>query len=129
VPIDCHDLLNPEDGQSPVSITAHQAIQIYHRWMRRWHIAERFPQPDWSIVDLWVARALLAQGTAPAAVRAVVQLGSPQFPRRHGNPQDYLRRTLARAAFSCPASPPPVCASHIPLPPDDEPSMPASPPG
>jgi len=30
--------------------------------VHRWQIAERFAPPDWSIVDLWIARALLAQG-------------------------------------------------------------------
>jgi hypothetical protein len=108
-PIDHHR--DPEEALAPAAITAPQALQIYQDWMRRWHIAERFPHPDWSIVDLWVARALLAQGTVPAQVRAILQLGSPGFPRRHGNPQDYLRRTLLRAAFSRPAPPPPVCAA------------------
>jgi len=37
----------------------------------------------------------------------ILRLGSPGFPRNHGNPEDYLRRTLARAAT--PSSPRPVC--------------------
>src|SRR5262249_2639308 len=53
-------------------------------------------QPDWSIVDLWVARELLCQGASPFYVCTLLQLGSPHFPRRHGDPQDYLRRTLLR---------------------------------
>lgn len=84
--------------------------------MQRWHITERFPQPDWSIVDFWVARELLSQGTVPAQVRVILQLGSPQFPRRHGDPQDYLRRTVTRAAFSRGGRVPPVCAAHNPIP-------------
>ena len=58
------------DGNSatPASLSAVEARQIYQAWMRRWQIARRFPQPDWSIVDLWVARALLAQGRSPARV-------------------------------------------------------------
>ena len=128
VPIDCNGRRDPGDGLAPVSITAHQAIEIYHRWMQRWRIAERFPHPDWSIVDLWVARALLSQATPPAQVRAILQLGSPGFPRRHGNPQDYLHRTLARAAFSRPAPPPPVCESHVDFPPDcGAPGLPSPP--
>jgi len=107
-PIDCEC---PQDPDSALPITQREAIQIYHHWMRRWRIIERFPQPDWSIVDLWVARELLSQGTLPTQVRAILQLGSPQFPRRHPNPQDYLRRTLSRAAFSRLAPPPPVCAT------------------
>jgi hypothetical protein len=99
----------PADVLLPALITPSEALRIYHHWVQRWHILERFPQPDWSIVDLWVARELLSQGTLPHQVRAILQRGSPQFPRRHGNPQDYLRRTLARAAFSRRASRPPVC--------------------
>src|ERR1043166_932344 len=70
--------------------------------MQRWHIRERFPQPDWSIVDLWVARRLLLQGHPAVQVQAILRLASPHFPRRHGDPDDYLRRTVARAAFSSP---------------------------
>jgi hypothetical protein len=95
----------------PSAITAARATAIYQTWVRRWHIAERFVPPDWSIVDLWIARVLLAQGLAPDQVQTILRLGSPQFPRRHGNPEDYLRRTLARA-FPFPAPQPrPVCRS------------------
>jgi hypothetical protein len=86
-------------GQNPTpAITSAEATAIYTECMDRWRIAERFPQPDWSIVDLWVARHLLSQGMPAVQVEHVLQLGSPQFPRRHGNPADYLRRTVARAA-------------------------------
>jgi hypothetical protein len=115
-PIDHDGSQHPGDALAPAPITPHQAIRIYHYWMRRWHVTERFSSPDWSIVDLWVARELLSQGTLPAQVRAILQLGSPQFPRRHGNPQDYLRRTLTRAAFSPPAAPAPVCATPATIP-------------
>ena len=96
-----------QDDSAHPGIAPAQATQIYQYWIRRWRIVERFPQPDWSIVDLWIARQLLSQATPAAQVRAILQWGSPQFPRRHGHPQDYLRRTLFRAAF--PASAPPVC--------------------
>ncbi|HEY6341571.1 MAG TPA: DNA-primase RepB domain-containing protein, partial [Bryobacteraceae bacterium] len=92
----------PEDAGNalaPAAIPQHEAIRIYQSCMQQWHISERFPQPDWSIVDLWVARELLSRGTLPAQVRAILQGGSPQFPRRHGDAGDYLLRTLARAAF------------------------------
>jgi hypothetical protein len=49
-------------------------------------------------VDLWVARHLLSQGTTAARIHAILRLASPHFPRRHGDPEDYLRRTIARAA-------------------------------
>ena len=86
----------------PPSIAAAEATQIYQGWMQRWRIAERFPQPDWSIVDFWIARQLLSQGTSAEQVRAILQLASPHFPRRHADPGDYLQRTVARAAFPAP---------------------------
>jgi len=95
---------------APDAVAASVATEIYRDCMARWHIRDRFPQPDWSIVDLWIARRLLAQGWTPAQVREILRLASPQFPRRHGNPDDYLRRTVARAAF--PFSPPAVWADH-----------------
>jgi RepB DNA-primase from phage plasmid len=94
----------------PPSIAAAEATQIYQGWMQRWRIAERFPQPDWSIVDFWIARQLLSQGTSAEQVRAILQLASPHFPRRHADPGDYLRRTVARAAF--PASRRTVWTTH-----------------
>jgi hypothetical protein len=86
-------------GHRAAPLAAAQAITIYQDCLQRWHIGERFPRPDWSIVDLWVARRLLSQRIPAAQVEAILQLASPQFPRRHGEPQDYLRRTIARAAF------------------------------
>jgi hypothetical protein len=79
-----------------------QASRIYEALVRRWRIAQRFARPDWSIVDLWVARRLLSHGWPPARVHEIIRLGSPRFPRRHGNAADYLRRTLGRAAFAFP---------------------------
>jgi hypothetical protein len=87
---------------TPPRIIAAEAAQIYQSCIQRWRIAERFPQPDWSIVDLWVVRELLRQGRPADEIRAVIQWASPHFPRGHGNPEDYLRRTLARAAFPVP---------------------------
>ena len=86
----------------PPLIAAAEATQIYQGWMQRWRIAERFPQPDWSIVDFWIARQLLSQGTPAERVQAILQFASPLFPRRHADPDDYLRRTVARAAFPAP---------------------------
>jgi hypothetical protein len=79
-----------------------EATAIYQSCMQRWHIPERFPQPDWSIVDLWVAKHLLLQGRSAVQVQAILRLASPHFPRRHADPDDYLRRTVARAAFPSP---------------------------
>jgi hypothetical protein len=86
----------------PYPARAAEAVIIYRSCMRRWHIRERFPQPDWSIVDLWVARHLLSHGRAAVQVQAILRLASPHFPRRHGDPDDYLRRTVARAASPSP---------------------------
>ena len=81
-----------------------QAARIYGDWLQRLRIPQRFPQPDWSIADKWVAKELLRQGNPAGRVAAVLARGSPGFPRRHADPQDYLRRTLACAARQLAAS-------------------------
>jgi hypothetical protein len=103
-------------GNQSTTITTQGAARIYQRWTERWHIRERFLQPDWSIVDLWLARKLLAMHVSPTQVEAILRLGSPDFPRHHGDAEGYLRRTLARAALPPPR---PVCSTHAtaPLPP------------
>jgi hypothetical protein len=98
---------DPNWGRSPdlaarrspmaTSIDAAEAVEMYQSWMHRWRIAERFSPPDWSIVDLWIARKLLSQGMLAERVQDVLRLGSPHFPRRHTDPDDYLRRTVAHA--------------------------------
>lgn len=93
-----------------ISIAAAEAEEIYRDCMQRWRIAERFPQPDWSIVDLWIARHLLSQGTPATQVEGILRLASPHFPRRHSDPDDYLRRTLARAALPAPGGA--LCDAH-----------------
>lgn len=98
---------------TPDEIARSEAIEIYQACMQRWRILERFPQPDFSIVDLWVARHLLSQGTLVAQVQQVLGLASPHFPRRHTDPDDYLRRTVAHAAtFPFPRAARGVCATH-----------------
>ena len=94
----------------PATIPVSVATELYQACMERWHIRQRFPQPDWSIVDCWIARHLLRQRWDPAQVREILRLASPQFPRRHGDPDDYLQRTIARAAS--PSSPRSVCVDH-----------------
>ena len=96
--------------QDTDTIAVSVATEIYQGCMQRWRIRQRFAHPDWSIVDWWVARHLLSQRWAPAQVYEILRLASPHFPRRHGNPDDYLRRTIARAAFPFPRRP--VCADH-----------------
>ena len=100
-------------GAEPGPTSAEEATTIYQSCMQRWHIRERFPQPDWSIVDLWVAKHLLLQGRSAAQVQTILRLASPHFPRRHADPGDYLRRTVAHAAFS---SPGPAVWHHDPTP-------------
>jgi hypothetical protein len=105
--------ISTSNQASPASLAASEAVAVYRDCMERWRILERFPQPDWSIVDLWVARHLLSQGMLPVQVQHVVRLASPQFPRRHADADDYLRRTLARAAaFPFPRAPRALCATH-----------------
>jgi hypothetical protein len=100
-------------------------VQIYQSWMRRWRIVERFTPPDWSIVDLWIARKLLLQGMLVEKVQDVLRLGGPHFPRRHTDPDDYLHRTVAHArsfpAGATASGPPPApCVRDSP---DDEGSL------
>ncbi len=94
----------------PASCTPSAACNLYQAWLQRLRIPQRFPHPDWSIADKWIAKELLRQGTPVAAVAELLRWGSPGFPRRHTDPQNYLRRTLARAldelagkAFPAPA--------------------------
>ena len=54
----------------------------------------------------------LARGMSAADVHQILQLGSPGFPRGHGDPADYLRRTLARAFPVFPAPGRAMCAPH-----------------
>ena len=89
----------PPSNSPRLSISAPKATAIYQHYMRLWRITERFPRPDWSIVDLWVTKHLLSLGMPSTDVENILRMGSPQFPRQHGDPDDYLRRTLARAAF------------------------------
>jgi len=79
--------------------------KIYAGWLHRLRILERFPQPDWSIADKWIAKELLQRGTPAPQAATILRGGSPGFPRQHSHPDDYLRRTLARAARELDASP------------------------
>jgi hypothetical protein len=88
----------PAQDPLPPTVTADRAIAIYQTWLQRLQIRQRFPHPDWSIVDLWIAIQLLWQNVPAAEVESILRRASPQFPRRHADPDDYLRRTLARAA-------------------------------
>ncbi len=89
----------PASSPSPVAtLSPTAAAAIYQRFLNRLRIPQRFPQPDWSIVDLWIAKELLRCRTSAEQVQAILQFGSPGFPRRHVRPEDYLARTLRRAA-------------------------------
>lgn len=106
--------LDPPDR----SVTARAAAAIYQAWLNRLRIPQRFPQTDWSIADKWIAKELLWRRTPLAQVQAILQLGSPGFPRHHSNPNDYLRRTAARALAELESSPFPrrdsLAACHDP---------------
>jgi hypothetical protein len=82
---------------APPAVTPDQAVAIYQTWLHRLQIQQRFPQPDWSVVDLWVAKQLFWENWSAADVKAILRWASPRFPRHHADPNDYLRRTLARA--------------------------------
>jgi RepB DNA-primase from phage plasmid len=89
----------------PTTNTDSVATGIYADWLHRLRIRERFPQPDWSIADKWIAKELLRHGTAAPQVASILRAGSPGFPRRHAHPEDYLSRTLARATLELEATP------------------------
>ena len=95
------------------TITAQGAARVYRTWLERWRVYHRFPHIDWSIVDLWLARKLLAMHVSAAQTEAIIRLGSPGFPRHHSDPQDYLRRTLAQAAMPLPRTVCSIPASHL----------------
>jgi len=103
------------DAAADPAIDSVQAVAIYQNWLNHLQIPQRFAQPDWSIADLWIAKELLSQGAPASSVKSVLRLASPQFPRGHADPNDYLRRTLARAAHEITGTPFParkVLQSH-----------------
>jgi len=81
------------------ALTPAAAAELYQRFLSRLRIPQRFPQPDWSIADLWIAQALFRCRTPAEQVHTILRLGSPGFPRCHSQPDDYLARTLRRAAL------------------------------
>lgn len=89
----------PEYSLATTGLDSTVLAALYRDCLNRLRIRERYPAPDWSIADRWVARELLATGTDPALVAAVLRHGSPGFPRRHADPEDYLRRTLRCATL------------------------------
>lgn len=83
---------------SDIALDSAALHTLYHACLTRLRILQRYPSPDWSIADKWIARELLQTGTPTATVAAVLRHGSPGFPRRHADPDDYLRRTIHCAA-------------------------------
>jgi hypothetical protein len=90
----------PPPTRAPMSgsLTRAGASRVYSRWLHRLQIPQHFSPPDWSIADLWIAQRLLRCRIPLDQIQAVLRFGSPGFPRAHADPEDYLRRTLARAA-------------------------------
>jgi len=98
----------------PGSLTPVGARKVYSRWLHRLQIPQRFSPPDWSIADLWITERLLRCGIPAEQIQAVLRLGSPGFPRAHSDPEDYLRRTLARAAQQLAPFPARASTAHPP---------------
>jgi hypothetical protein len=111
------DSLRPSASSQPLASSLSPAIAsgIYSRWLNRLRIAQRYSPPDWSIADLWIAKDLLSRRTPMTQVLAILRLGSPGFPRRHSDPDDYLRRTLARAALELQHAPFPARPAAAPM--------------
>jgi RepB DNA-primase from phage plasmid len=99
----------PPTPPLPVVAATDTAV-LYQTWLQRLRIPQRFPRPDWNIADLWVAKQLLQSGLPADQVKIILRQGSPGFPRRHADPEDYLHRTLRRARMAIaptfPARPP-----------------------
>lgn len=93
----------PLPAVAPGSLPTH-ATSLYQHALYAMGLLQRFPQPDWSIADYRVARWLFEQGYDAACVAATLQRGSPGFPRRHSQPDDYLNRTLRAAARGLPGN-------------------------
>lgn len=101
----------------------------YDDVVRALRVLDRFTSPDWSIVDKWVAKELLRHHIPCQSVMEVIRSGSPSFPRRHYRQDDYLRRTLMRAAQELRHHPFPARTSsplprHDPAPPPTQQAAP-----
>jgi hypothetical protein len=121
-PAACPPIASSPPSYSPgaaCSLTPAAALRIYSHWLDRLRIPQRFSPPDWSIADLWIAKELLRCRIPADQIQTVLRLGSPGFPRRHSDPEDYLRRTLARALQTKPM---PFSARAFPGPLDDAPA-------
>lgn len=92
----------PHVAHNPAADSA-AAAAIYQTCLTNLRIPQRFPHPDWSIADLWIAQALLGCGVPGTQVKSILRLASPGFPRSHSDPEDYLQRTLLRAVQGAPA--------------------------
>jgi len=112
----------PCSRDSAPAIAAGQAAAIYQTWMHRWQIAERFAPPDWSIVDLWVARALLAQGWPPDQVHTILRLGSPTSPAATPIPTTTCAAPWHALFLFLPQAPPCVWLMTEPPPPQNAPT-------
>jgi hypothetical protein len=101
------------DSGASVGTDAASLDTLYQTCLARLHILELYPSPDWSIADKWIARDLLQSGTPVGVIAEVLRHGSPGFPRRHADPEDYLRRTIQCAAQQIHACALPAC--KVPL--------------
>jgi hypothetical protein len=104
----------PSDASTGPALAPAEAVAVYQTWLNCLQIPQRFPRPDWSIADLWIATELLLQGASTSQVKSILRLASPQFPRGHSDPEDYLRRTLTRAAHDITRAPFPARESALP---------------
>jgi hypothetical protein len=99
-------ILNPPQGPEPVwhagvaTVAPSASSPLYQQCLDDLRLRQRFPALDWSIADYRVARLLLRHRWAADRVAELLRQGSPGFPRRHSQPDDYLRRTIRAAAAS-----------------------------
>lgn len=88
------------DVYTPGQPTASEECRAeYRRVQERWIkiIEERGQQPDWSAIDLKVSATMIKNGWDPDSVYDAIRRESPDFPRNHTKPADYLGRTIGKA--------------------------------
>jgi hypothetical protein len=82
--------------------TSPQARTVYNRLQKKWDglvRKKRWPA-DPSAIDFRIARDMLSGGWHPDSIADCIRTLSPEFPRRHGNPDQYITKTIRAAQES-----------------------------
>ena len=82
----------PEPEWRTIHERSRDPVQEY-----RWRAKNQGADADWSGIDYGVATGMLQAGWRSDQVEAAIIQASPGLTDRHHNPQDYARRTVAKA--------------------------------